>query len=714
MIGLMKHNPEFQSYFLRSQRFSFSAMEKIKDRTALLELIEGARSQHPEYDQFLLGERAFYAGNYSVALKHYLQVTKELPYYKLFCYRASAYASQEAGDPSKAQEFVQKALGIYSEDYPSLLLLDKLLQNSQCEECSFESYFLKVLEDQRQLIDALTLEDSVMFSQPDSFIHLDHGGHPFTYQLMNRLYKRKKYEELFKKVPIRASLRDYQDKSLTISPLPESPSMKQINSIIQPSLGSKIMAHNRQIASNKSILESKTLPIKKAAEKPPIIPRPAIAPVKANAPALPIKSAVAPSKPLISQTPLPVKAPMKTAPTSPLISNTQVAPVNALPRTDEKKPMFTEEMLVESISTFQQHQQEAIADYRTSFLSRIQPFDSTLYALHGWIPEFYNDQSLSLTNRSRSTTGGYFIRWNGKGIVINPGRNFLDNFHKQGLHIWDINAIIVTCEHYDSYADIQEIYSLNSKLNKDSSETHVIHYYLVQKAYQLLAPHLKPHFKQERHSLHCLELFIDSPEQEKIEINENVILSYFPLSEPESNYSSKETKALPVYGSLGIKLEFIDDTNGKQDCKLGYISNTIWNSVISQRLGDCDLLISGFGSTQPSDYQRQQYTEGCLGYFGTSSLLAEARPRLLLCSEFSGTEGDIRLEIVKLLRQQHSQSQGAHQAIQPLDLGMLVNLKKLQIQCSITKAWVEANQIRVARTRESFGSLNYLSPNCWS
>ena len=121
------------------------------------------------------------------------------------------------------------------------------------------------------------------------------------------------------------------------------------------------------------------------------------------------------------------------------------------------------------------------------------------------------------------------MRWKGMGVAINPGRDFLSQFHAQGLHIRDIDAVIVTSDRPDSYEDVPEIYALNYQTNKLSQELKIIHYYLHQHAFQALSGVLKPHFKQERHNLHSLELFLDSPELEKIELSREIQLHYFRL-----------------------------------------------------------------------------------------------------------------------------------------------------------------------------------------
>jgi len=56
--------------------------------------------------------------------------------------------------------------------------------------------------------------------------------------------------------------------------------------------------------------------------------------------------------------------------------------------------------------------------------------------------------------------GGYFLILGGKGIVIDPGYNFLTNFLDNGFHIGDIDAVIVTHAHDDHCADLEPLVTL--------------------------------------------------------------------------------------------------------------------------------------------------------------------------------------------------------------------------------------------------------------
>lgn len=386
------------------------------------------------------------------------------------------------------------------------------------------------------------------------------------------------------------------------------------------------------------------------------------------------------------------------------------------------------------IESFQQSQTDLTLGYLLEAENRTTIPDFCFYYLNGWQKQTTKSPSepLLLTEQSRKMSGGLFIRWNGKGIVINPGKHFLKNFHDQGLHLHDIDFVIVTGSHPEAYADVRAIYELSYQLNKASSELHIINYYFNQHAYLDLSGYLKPHFKQERNTLHSLELFVDSPDVEKIELSEGITLNYFLVAARDafsSNNTSfnqnihspgaKDDRSAPALTSVGLKLD-LKHTPGshheKGGVRIGYISHAAWNPFMAHHLGSCDILMTSFGHTCPNDYNKISYNPDSLGYYGTYTLLEEVAPKLLLTGEFSGREGDIRLEVLQKMRQEFaantSRSSKHNPVLLPADHGMIMNLASLQMKCSISNAWVDPAQIKAIKTSDTFGKLMYLSPHC--
>ena len=86
-----------------------------------------------------------------------------------------------------------------------------------------------------------------------------------------------------------------------------------------------------------------------------------------------------------------------------------------------------------------------------------------------------------------SKGGGYFTKINGKGIVIDPGFNFIENFKGMNHFFDEIDIVLITHAHNDHTADIESIltllykYNENIKASNNSEDKFTIEYDLVQK-----------------------------------------------------------------------------------------------------------------------------------------------------------------------------------------------------------------------------------------
>ncbi len=345
--------------------------------------------------------------------------------------------------------------------------------------------------------------------------------------------------------------------------------------------------------------------------------------------------------------------------------------------------------------------------------------DSCLEVLHGWPTTLENGNDISLlTKHSRASSGGYYIRWNGKGIVINPGKKFMEHFHREGHHIRDIDYVIVSRHSADAYDDIKEIYELNQELNKSTPELQIIHYYLNSETFQELSNYLKPSFKQARNTVHCLELFYDSPDVERMEIAEGIHLNYFPTQASVQNLQNRksESMAKKALSNLGFRLDLSRKAGHTTETrKVGFLGGCTWSPLLAHLMGSCDLLILGFGHTQPSDYEKLAYNNDCLGLYGSLTLFDEIHPKLLLCTEFDGLEGDVRFEAVKQIREEHTASQNFKKTpshVIPGDIGLKIDLLQLHAVCSVTRNKILPEQLHVTKSVERFGRLKFLSKEC--
>jgi hypothetical protein len=348
--------------------------------------------------------------------------------------------------------------------------------------------------------------------------------------------------------------------------------------------------------------------------------------------------------------------------------------------------------LQEKIQSFQKLEQTALVDYLDLAYKRAHIPDDCLLILSG-IKEtdaqaFKSQSPQQILLAEKTCQEGLFIRWNGTGIVINPGENFLKTFHERGFFITDIDYCIVTDHKPSSWSDILSLYQLNFKLNKINPEHKTIHYFLNQTAFRELSHELKPNFKQERDTVKSLELFVDSPDVESIQLQEGIVLNYFA--------TQKEVAA-----TIGIQLIL------GQELRVGFLSQTPWTPFLASNLAGTDILIAAFGKTDPNDWGKLHYHESSLGYFGTLSLMEELNPSVVLCTEFDGNQGDLRMEVIRKFRKEFK---GEATTILPGEKGMLFDIKHLNLKCSVLNTDISLEHVELVKSQEIFGAFTILSP----
>jgi hypothetical protein len=96
-----------------------------------------------------------------------------------------------------------------------------------------------------------------------------------------------------------------------------------------------------------------------------------------------------------------------------------------------------------------------------------------------------------------------------------------------------------------------------------------------------------------------------------------------------------------------------------------------------------------------------------LGYRGTIQLLKECQPRLVLIGEFWAGFADLRIPLVKALRQRSGVD-----AVLPAGLALHVALPSLEVECTKCDGRTALSRIKVAPPVDSFKNLAYLCPRC--
>lgn len=306
------------------------------------------------------------------------------------------------------------------------------------------------------------------------------------------------------------------------------------------------------------------------------------------------------------------------------------------------------------------------------------------------------------------SSGGFYFRWRGKGVAVNPGKNFMINFHHAGFHIKDIDHVIVTGEESSAFTDIRKIYDLSFRLNQEmAGSKHIIQYYLNQKVFQQLAGILKPHSKEERHSVHMMELFADLPEGDKIDLTNSIQLHYFSLDRANSgeSISSFATKSREI-NSIGVYFELKKDEGMEtqeegleKSIHIGYIPSLTKDAFTHQQVKHCEVLIT---KVHHGDHVKE-----C---DAIKSFIEKFDSRLVVATGFDAYEGDVRLESVRKIRQAIAFSQKT--TVLPADTGLFIDLTSLRIKCTFTHTLIDPNNIRVIHSTGPFSRLQYITPAC--
>jgi hypothetical protein len=333
------------------------------------------------------------------------------------------------------------------------------------------------------------------------------------------------------------------------------------------------------------------------------------------------------------------------------------------------------EQQVEPYLHFQKSQEEYIRLKQALFAKYMhiephKPMQDSFFCMNGSSFLRLSLSSAELTSLFSCTppatrNGGYFFRYNQKGICVNPSTHFLEQFCNFGLHVWDIDTVVVTSAAAESAKELELIHQLNCKLNSMlvsyEQEPHVISYLVHPASYARFASFLRPLYREEKGSVISLDTF---QKEEKIDIAGGVRVA-FKNNGPEE---------------LLIRLEY-------KTSSFGYGTASFWDDSCSSFFQGCDRMLLGMGSLSIEDLEGLS-----CGNFSSAIAAMQKNPylRLLLLSEFDSALGDIRLAAARKCA-----SNQIH-AI-PLDHGFKIALDTFS----------DSHEMKVARQSEPFSQLLY-------
>lgn len=330
-------------------------------------------------------------------------------------------------------------------------------------------------------------------------------------------------------------------------------------------------------------------------------------------------------------------------------------------------------------------------------------YRNTLVMLKG-----FSSSTPFLLNHSLNTNdysgGGFYLNWNGFGIAVDPGYHFVQNLHRNGLNILDIDAVVITHEHIDHSSDMRLLDDLhyhasknyrdeefqwdteNERIRKNRVPRHKIKWYMDEVTYQITKLLCK---KGSGFAPECNEIYCIRPEHGRIKSEE--LSKYIQLQVFQTRHEERKddrTLFLPhTYGCV-FSCENEDGTFRK----IGYTSDTAFHKdvvpIMCKVMKECDIIIENISGIYENDILLKVMKEKHLGYYGCYKLIDEIhrepenKLRYVLLSEFSNLVNDIRFEIAKYMQDDVHNTISTEIAIYPAEVGMVISLEGLSVQCS--------------------------------
>ncbi len=310
----------------------------------------------------------------------------------------------------------------------------------------------------------------------------------------------------------------------------------------------------------------------------------------------------------------------------------------------------------------------------------------------------------SVAFRSASMGGGFYFRINGRGIVVDPGIGFTTLMHNNNIFIDDIDVVIVTHAHIDHNCDVSALSSLlydfnrnrekqtkiySTYLNCSKVAPHIIDWYLDDTTYDANQTNLDP-----KH-LHYLSELLDeprclfAPECDSLSV---VAMRTHHISDSNDSFCLKFMFKLPDRTAIW-----------------GYTSDTAYFEQLDTFFSGCDALLLNISDVYVDDIVHSKSKRHHLGFTGCKNLISSIKPKVALISEFCCTNGDYRIEIVRLLREQPPHSDTL---ILPAEVGCKISIAVQNMECSLCRRHDRVGSMKAVRPQREYEKIQYICADC--
>jgi len=277
-----------------------------------------------------------------------------------------------------------------------------------------------------------------------------------------------------------------------------------------------------------------------------------------------------------------------------------------------------------------------------------------------------------------SMGGGYFLSWQGKGIVVDPGISYVRNMVECGLRFADIDAVFVTHAHIDHCADFEPLLTLLYEYNKNRRSKKHLDIFMNLGALRKFSGWVPMRSQELR--LHALE-----PESiRRLETTYGFSVQIVPARHDEVLATEY---AVGLIFSLG------------EGCRIGITGDTGWDPALGEYYLGCRLLVPHIGSIKTQEFSTPGYLyPNHLGIRGLTALVETVAPEIVLISEF-GEEfsGALRVEVAKAIASVMRQRVRREMCCLPADVGLKLRLPDFRVQVlddAGKERWISASDVR--------------------
>lgn len=274
--------------------------------------------------------------------------------------------------------------------------------------------------------------------------------------------------------------------------------------------------------------------------------------------------------------------------------------------------------------------------------------------------------------------GGYFLIWRNKGIVVDPGYDFISTFGAS-RSIDDIDVVIVTHDHPDHSEDLASIVTLLREANEARTDPHHILFFL---SYGTFFKYQSVFQNEEIAQYTTVEKILAPSTRELTDCNASVI--FVP---------TKHREILGDNTGFGIVLSLRD--NAGHVCRVGITGDSGFQDSLVGAFDGTDLLVAHIGTLEP--LEDRILLKSHLGFRGLLQLIRKMNRRpLVLVSEWGEELCGMRKAICEALLECVP---GV--PVLPTDLLMRVRLPECDIYLEEENAYAPFRECYV---HEDFGS----------